>query len=159
MIAIRNYNDTKNELEVAQLRLNYLLDKKEDLYVKYCGMTIPKLDDVRVQTSTVNKDTMAKYMEELTKINPNTGLSLDQEIEQQYNVVSKLKYYLNLMDYNLKNMKALEYKLYYFIVIDGRGITSGVNHLANVTNKDPRTIWKYYYPKIEKEIKKLEYVH
>ena len=62
MIAIRNYNDTKNELEIAQSRLNYLIDKKEELYVRYCGMTIPKLKEIQVQESKINKEKMVYLM-------------------------------------------------------------------------------------------------
>ena len=155
MIAIRNYGDTKNELEIAQTRLNYLMDKKEELYVRYCSVSIPKLDDIKIQQSNVNKDKMADYIHELTKKRKN-GLSLEQDLEQQQSVVSKLKYYINLMEHNLKVMKNIEYKLYYAIVVEGRGITGGIDHVSFEANKDVSTIWRVYYPKIEKEIKKLE---
>lgn len=157
MIAIRNYGDTKNELEIAQNRLNLLLDRKEELYTKYCGISTPNLDDVKIQTSHVNNNKMADYIYELTRIRKN-GLSLEQDIEQQQNTVSKLKYYLNIMKHNLKTMKSIEYKLYYAIVVEARGITGGIDQVSFEANKDVSTIWRVYYPKIEKEIKKLEII-
>ena len=74
----------------------------------------------------------------------------------QQGVVSKLKNYINLMETNLKAMKSIEYKLYYAIVIEGRGITGGVEKVSFEVDKDVSTIWRIYYPKIEKEVKKLE---
>ncbi|MCL2354614.1 MAG: hypothetical protein FWC68_01770 [Oscillospiraceae bacterium] len=155
MRAIRNYVDTKNELEIAEHRLNYLLDKKEELYLRYCAPVTSNLENVKVQTSKVNRDNVAEYMHELTKKQIN-GLSLDEEVTDQQNVVNKLKYYINLMNYNLKQMKGVEYKLYYAIVVEAKGVTAGIAEVSEVTSKAESTLWKYYYPKIKSEIEGLE---
>jgi predicted nucleic acid-binding Zn-ribbon protein len=155
MTVLRNYIDTKNELEIAQYRLNYLLDKKENLYLRYCSVATSKIDITKVQNSKVNQDNMAEYLHELTKKQPN-GLSLDDEIINQQNIVDKLKYYITLMNDNLKQMKGVEYKLYYAIVVEAKGITKGITEVSENTGKSERTLWKNYYPKIEQEIKELE---
>ena len=156
MIAIRTYGDTKNELEIVQSRLNYLLDRKEELYVRYCGMTIPHLDEDKISKSIIEPDKMALYMHELTKINKKTGMSLEQEIETARKDVKMLKDYLEIMEDNLSKLKSIPYKLYYAIVVEGRGITAGIDHVSYEVDRDVGTLWKYYYPKIEREIKKLE---
>lgn len=156
MIALRNYTDTKNELDITQNRLNYLLNKKEELYTRYCGISSPSLSADKVSGGNGCNDKMTEYVHQITKVNPKTGLSLEDEIAQQQNAVRELKYYLNLMEHNLKTMKSIEYKLYYAIVVEAKGITGGIEAVSYDVDKDVSTIWKYYYPKIEKEIKKLE---
>lgn len=156
MIAIRNYNDTRSELKIAQNRLDLLLDKREALFTQYCGTT-SSLKDVVVQSGG-NNDKMTAYVQKLHDPDPKTGKSLAQEIEDQQNEVNRLIYYIGLMDNTLKEIQSIEYKLYYAIVVEGRSITSAVDHVACTEGKDTSTIWKNYYPKIEFEIKKLQKV-
>ena len=39
METIRTYTNTKCELEIAKIRLSFLMDKKEQLYAKYFPVT------------------------------------------------------------------------------------------------------------------------
>lgn len=158
MIAIRNYGDTKNELEIAQSRLDVLETKQQRLFNKYFPTTT-FIKDILIQP--VNKDNdnnMINYLTELDKIDKKTNMSLRDEILHQTAIINTLKPIINLMEHNLKKMKGIEYKLYYAIVVEGRGITGGIDHVSYEVNKDVSTIWRVYYPKIEKEIKKLEIV-
>lgn len=149
---IRTYANTKAELNIAQLRLNELMTEKEVLYTKYFPLT-SKTEEMSAHTNK-RSDPMADYIAELTKINPITGTSLDQEIEEQQNKVGRLKYCINLMDYNLEHTTGIENELFKLIVVKGRNKTKAVEIIAEKYNMHDDTIWKYHYPKIKKEIDK-----
>ena len=84
-----------------------------------------------------------------------TGNSLAAEIDYQRMVVDKLTACLNEMAATLERMAGIEYELYYEIVVKRRRITKAVEYIAEKYDRDTQTIWKYHYPKIKKEIKKL----
>ncbi len=154
MFTIRNFTDTKCELDVAKTRLNFLMDKKERLYCKYFPIT-PTLKKVMVDGGEKNNDKMADYLHELHEIDLGTGKSLAEEITYQQQNIDKLQGYLNNMSDSLSKMTGIEYKLYYEIVVKGVNISKAVGNIANETGKDTSTIWKNYYSKIKKDIKKL----
>lgn len=154
MFTIRNFTDTKCELEVAKTRLNFLMDKKERLYCKYFPIT-PTLKKVVVDGGEKNNDKMADYLHELHEIDLGTGKSLAEEITYQQQNIDKLQGYLNNMGDSLSKMTGIEYKLYYEIVVKGVNISKAVGNIANETGKDTSTIWKNYYSKIKKDIKKV----
>lgn len=157
MTAIRNYGNTKRELNIAKERHKLLIDKKEALYVRYCGIKVPQLSADKVDGTPAGQDNMANYVHALTKINKKTGTSLEQDIEEQEKIIDQLEYYIAIMERNLEEMVGIEYDLYYAIVVDKKGTTESVEQVAFDTGKDVSTIWKYYYPKIEKDIKELEF--
>ena len=154
MFTIRNYTDTKCELEMAKTRLDILIDKKTKLYQKYFPLTSnPK--EVVVDGGNESKD-MANYLYELYDvIDVGTGLSLGDELENQHRVVNKLQNYLNTMDGILSKMTGIEYQLFYEIIYNGVNVTQAVNNIAIANDKEPQTIWKYHYKKIKKHIKKI----
>ena len=149
---IRTYANTKAELNIAQLRLNELMTEKEVLYTKYFPLT-SKTEEVSAHTNK-RSDPMADYIAELTKVNPITGISLDQEIEEQRNKVNRLDYCIRQMDYVLENTTGIENELFKLVVVKGRSKTKAVDIVAEKYDKEPRTIWEYHYPKIKKEIDK-----
>lgn len=154
MLTIRSYTDTKCELEMAKTRLSLLMNKKEELYCKYFPIT-PKLKEVMVDGGEENNDKMADYLHELYEIDLGTGKSLAEEIEYQQKNVDNLQTYLNDMNETLSKMSGLEYKLYYEIVVKGVNISKAVDNIADFSGKDTRTIWKNYYSKIKKDVKKI----
>lgn len=154
MLTIRNYTDTKCELEIAKTRLSLLMDKKEKLYCKYFPIT-PKLKEVMVDGGERNNDKMADYVHELHEIDIGTGKSLAEEISYQQEKINKLQGYLNTMNDTLSKMSGLEYKLYYEIVVKGVNISKAVDNIAELSGKETRTIWKNYYNKIKKDVKKV----
>ena len=154
METIRTYTNTKCELEMAKLRLNVLMDRKEQLYCKHFPIT-PTLKDVVVSGGDRNRDKMADYVHELNEVDIGTGRSLAQEIEYQREIVDKLARYIKDMSDALEKMNGIEYALYYEIVVKGTRISRAVSNVAERYNKDDGTIWKYHYPKIKKEIKKF----
>lgn len=154
MFTIHSYTDTKCELEMAKTRLSLLMDRKEKLYCKYFPLT-PKLKEVMVDGGEYNNDKMADYLHELHEIDIGTGKSLADEITYQQQNVDKLQGYLNNMTDSLAKMTGLEYKLYYEIVVKGVNVSKAVDNIAELSGKETRTIWKNYYKKIKKDVKKV----
>lgn len=155
MYAIRNYTNTKCELEMAKTRLNWLMDKKEKLYCKYFPITArPK--EIIVDSSNVNNDKMADYLAELHDIDIGTGKSLAEEIEDEQQNVDKLQGYLNNMAESLSKMSGIEYQLFYEIVYKGINVTKAVENIAFNNGIEPQTIWKNYYKKIKRYINKIK---
>lgn len=154
METIRTYTNTKCELEMAKLRLGVLMDRKEQLYCKYFPITATIREDV-VSGGKKNNDKMADYVHELNEVDIGTGRSLAQEIEHQRGVVDKLARYISDMSEALGKMNGIEYALYYEVVVKGVRISRAVSNIAERYDRDDQTIWKYHYPKIKKEIKKL----
>lgn len=153
MLTIRNYTDTKCELEIAKTRLSLLMDKKEKLYCKYFPITSrPK--EIVVDGGERNNDKMADYLHELLTVDIGTGMSLEGEIEHQQKHIEYLQGYLNEMNTTLSKMTGLEYVLYNEIVVKGINISKAVENVAETSGKDTRTVWNYYN-KIKKHIKKI----
>jgi len=153
MQSIRIHSNLKKELQIVQIKLDMLLNKKIELHTKYVGVKSAPLGE-KVQCSN-DVDKFALYMHELTKINEITGLSLDKEIEITTNEVNNLRYYINLIEYQLKELKGYEYDLYYKIAVLGLSITKAVENVAEKNNVSDMTIWTYYN-RIKKEVKKLK---
>ena len=149
---IRTYANTKAELNVAQERLDYLNREKDILHTKYFPMS-SKIEEVSGHTNK-KTDSFADYMAELTKVNEITGMSLDDEIQEQRNKVIRLAWCKRVMDYNLKQTTGIENELFTLIAVDGYKPTKAVEKIAEKYKKEPRTIWEYNYPKIKKEIDK-----
>lgn len=154
MFTIRSYTDTKCELEMAKTRLNLIIDKKITIYTKYFPLT-PTLKDVIVDGGELNNDKMADYVHEINEIDLGTGMSIVQEIAYQQKNISKLQGYLDTMSDILSKMSGIEHQLFYEIVYNGVNITKAVENIAEETGKDTSTIWKNYYSKIKKDIKKI----
>lgn len=154
MYTIRNYTDTRCELEMAKTRLSFLMDKKERLYRKYFPVT-SKIKEVMSTGNLQNNDKMAEYLSELHDIDVGTGKSLADEISYQQINVDNLQKYINIMNNTMSELNGIEYQLYYEIVVLGINITKAVENVASKNNKDTRTIWKHYYPKIKKDVKKV----
>ena len=155
MYDIRNYTNTKCELEMAKTRLNLLMDRKEQLYCKYFPIT-SKPKEVMVNGGTRNNDKMADYLYELYDVDIGTGKSLAEEIEYQQATVDKLQGYLNTMSDSLNKMTGIEYKLFYEIIFKGVNITKAVENVALANNIEPQTIWKNYYKKIKKYVNRIK---
>lgn len=149
---IRTYANTKAELNIAEDRLNILMDRKKEIYTRFFPITTRQSDTF----SHTNKrnDPMADYLIELEKINPVTGKSLDEEITLARNEVDKLKYYIRRMEYNLEHTTGIENELFTWIAIKGYRPTRAVEFVAEKYKKEPVTIWKHHYSKIKEEISK-----
>lgn len=158
METIRTYTNTKCELQMAKIRLGLLMDRKEQLYAKYFPLTQKIKDDV-IKGGKKDNDKMAMYVHELNEVDIGTGFSLAGEIEYQQRKVDECKRSIEEMDETLEKLNGIEYSLYYEIVVNGIKKSEAVKTIANKHNKEPRTIWKYYYSKIKKDLNKITKVH
>ena len=154
METIRTYTNTKCELEMAKIRLSLLLDRKEQLYCKYFPVTQRLKEDI-VSGGDRKNDNMDRYLYELYDVDIGTGKSLAEEIEYQRAVVDKFTRYIKDMSQALSKMTGIEYALYYEIVVKGNRISRAVEYIAEKYDRDTKTIWKYHYPKIKKDVKEL----
>lgn len=154
MYAIRNYTNTKCELEMAKTRLNLLMDRKEKLYCKYFPITA-HIKEVMVDGGSENNDKMADYLHELHEVDIGTGKSLAEEIAYQQQNVDNLQGYLNNMADSLSKMSGIEYQLFYEIVYKGVKISRAVEKIATENNVEPQTIWKNQYRKIKKYVSRV----
>lgn len=155
MQAIINYNNTLCELNSAKTRLTLLMDRKEALYCKYFPMNKP-MNSEHVDGGHTIKDPMTLYVEELNRINEETGKSLDQEITEQINEVHKLEYYIRLMDNTIKELKGLDAELYRYIVFDGMNISKAVEKISEKYDNGLSTAWRIYRKNLKKELIKLK---
>ena len=155
MYAIRNYTNTRCELEMAKTRLNLLMDRKEKLYCKYFPIT-PKLKEINVDGGVRNNDKMADYVHELYEVDVGTGKSLAEEITHEQANINTLQAYLDTMTDSLNKMTGIEYQLFYEIVYKGVRITKAVENIATINDIEPQTIWKNHYRKIKSYIKKIK---
>lgn len=155
MYAIRNYTNTKCELEMAKTRLSLLMDRKEKLYCKYFPIT-SKIKEIMVDGGEKNNDKMADYVHELHEVDIGTGKSLAGEIESEQENINKLQNYLNIMSDSLSKMTGIENQLYYEIVYKGVNITKAVDNIAEANSIEPRTVWRNHYQNIKKDIKRIK---
>ena len=155
MKAIINYNNTLCERNIIKTRLNLLMDRKEAIYCKYFPMNKP-MNSEHVDGGHTIKDPMTLYVEELTKINEETGKSLDQEISEQRNELNKLEYYIRLMENTIKELKGMGAELYRYIVFDNMNISKAISKTAEKNYVDDRTIWRIYHNSIKEHINKLK---
>ena len=154
MLTLRNYTDTKCELEMAKTRLNLLIDKKITIYDKYFPITA-RLKEIKVDGGACEHDPMADYIHEINTIDIGTGMSITGEIMFQQGRIIKLQGYLDNMDETLSKMKGIEYKLFYEIVYNATPVTKAVENIAEECEKDVTTIWKNHYNKIKKDVKRI----
>lgn len=149
---IRTYANTKAELNVAKTRLDLLMSRKEEIYTRYFPITA-KFKDTIAHTNK-QTDAMAEYVAEITRINQITGMSLEDEIEEQRNKVNELKHYIDLIEQEMLKTTGIENELFKKIVIEGYKPTKAVTKIAEKYNKEEQTIWKYYYSKIKEAVEK-----
>lgn len=154
METIRTYTNTKCELEIAKARLGWLVDKKEELFCKYFPITAKIKEDI-IKGGEQSNDKMDRYLHELYDVDIGTGNSLVEEINQQRAIVERLNACLTEMTDALGRMTGIEYELYYEIAVNSKRITRAVEYVAEKYDRDTQTIWKYYYPKIKKDVENL----
>lgn len=156
MEAIITYNNAKKELEIAEIELQSLLDKKDLLYSKYFKIT-STISNVSSKNSSY-RDKFQQFMIEYTKIDKDKGMSLEQEIKYQKELVNKLQYRLDQMTVRLVELQGIEYELYSQIVVKStssgkRSISKAVEKTAELYNVSEKTVWRCYNEKIKKILK------
>lgn len=160
MIAIRNYTNTTIELRNTQNRLKLLETEAEKVFDKFFPTTASPFAIIKNEKGHA-KDKQAEFQIEMDRKRKHNGLSLREEIAQVKNDVRRLKYYVGLMNDDMKKLKGIEYELYYDIVINENNARKSISKIVEEfaekegINREVNTIWVNYYPKIEEYLKKL----
>jgi len=143
-----NYNNIYHSYQIELINLKLLEEEKEEIRKKYFKTTSSP------ENSSSNGNSNDKY--ELYMINLDKKKTLDK-IQVQRNIVNRLKYYLNKINYHLSKLEGIEYRLYYKI-INGINVSRAIEEIVseNIINnekpEDSRIIWKKYYPNIKKDV-------
>ena len=156
MKAIRDYTSTLLEFKICKARLDYLLLKREELEVRYCGVKGMTITDTGVHNQPSGADGLMKFVIAITTPDPKTGLSLDDEIEQKTNEVVTLYQTLSRMARALSQLTDIEAQLYRKIVVDGLKTSEAVRQVARDNYMSEQNIYARYYPSIKEEIYKLK---
>lgn len=116
------------------------------LYKKLKGTKLA----IRTYTTTFNEHVI---------VNERYNYLLGSDPEQARTLLPKLlrlETALENMDRALLEIKDIEHIIYREIVINGLGVTKAVERASEMSGKDVGTIWKYYYPKVKKELSLLK---
>lgn len=70
------------------------------------------------------------------------------------NLINKKSKIIEEIENTLKELSGIENRLYYYTVVKGLNVTKAVDKVSFDFDLDPSTIWKNYYPKVKKNIKK-----
>lgn len=148
---IETYSNVKHKLEIKQEYLENLLEQKALLHSKYNKLT-SSMSEAPTNGSSIS-DKMTNYMIELTKVNEETGMSLNDEINVIQKEVEQLEVHLNKMTINLLKLHGIEYELYSQIAVKGLKLSKAVSMTSNIYDVTERTVWRVYNKKIKKFIK------
>lgn len=149
MQTLKTYNNTKHELEIEAARLELIKDKIDRLR----GIYFPMTTSVSEARGSGNSDHYLEYLIKITKVDPETGMSLDEQYKSQLKVVNKLEKVLNRMTEHLAELEGIEYELYFQIVVKGNSISKAVDKTAEVYDVEPRTVWRCYNKNLKKILK------
>lgn len=144
MNAFKSYVNTKSELRVVELRLNWLLEKKEVLEVKYLGIKSMPLGEMPSNHNVSNNSSVIAFIYEFEERKQKNGLSIKEEINILQNEQKKLRESLGRMEKALREMEGIEYQLFYLIKVEGKRPKRAVNEVSETSGLSLRTIWRYY---------------
>lgn len=71
------------------------------------------------------------------------------------NMIKKNENAIKKIEENLCELRDIETKLYYEIVINGMGISRAIEKVAEENDKDISTLWKNYYPNVKSKIQDI----
>lgn len=154
MQGIMSYTNTRKELKIAEHRLTVLINRKDELYQRFC---LPKgwhISDGGASSHTVQSGT-EMYVNACTTPSEATGLSLNEEIDKCQREVEELREICHIMEDTLQSLDGIEATLYSLIVIGGKGPTEAVNEVAETEHYTADNIWHTYYRKIKPYIEAL----
>lgn len=150
---LQSYTDTKMEVMLLEARVEFLENKKLEIFTKYFGLKSPQWDKIPT-LSDPNQDKNILYITEMAK-KQNNGLTIDQELEIDKKQLEKAKRTLAKMDKMLQELKGIEYQLYYEIVVNEINVNQAVKRIAENNYMSVDNVYHVYYPKIKAEIHQL----
>ena len=153
-MTIRNYTNTLLELRTCEERYRLLQERREVYYVKYLGVRSPNLEKIG-SGKNWSIDGMSVFLDLISRVNPQTGMSLDEELEMLARQIAELNTVLKRIRAALRKMEGFEFQLYVAIVIDGLTVTEAVQEVAEKNYLSEQTLWRYHLPKIKEELDAL----
>ena len=156
MGGLRNYTNTRKELQLAEKRLELLHNRKEELYNR---LVMPKgwqLSDgggVSIREAESNTE---KYVLACNTPSEATGMSLNEEIAHVEQEVYMLRRMCGMMEDTLEQLTGIEATLYSLIIIAGKSPTVAVREVADMQYMTEDNIWHTYYKKIKPFIDALQ---
>lgn len=157
MSALRNYNNTVQELKIARKRLKVLKAKKEELFLRIC---YPKgwhsNDGSGAKSTSIPLSASEKFANIVNEPNDITGLSLNDEIEMTERDVKDLQSTIDEMNEILRNLDGIEYEIYTKIIVDGLKPTQAVQHVAQDHFMSEDNVWRTYYSKVKQYLIRLQ---
>ena len=144
MNAFVTYINTKNELRIAEIRLNWLYEKKEILEVRYLGIKSKPLGEMPSNHNVSNDSSVVAFIYEYEDKKQKNGLSIKEEITALELTVNSLKTSLDKMERALREMEGIEYQLFYIIKVEGKKPKKAVSMVTESSGMSEATIWRYY---------------
>ena len=144
MNAFVTYINTKSELRIAEIRLNWLYEKKEILEVKYLGIKSKPLGEMPSNHNVSNDSSVVAFIYEYEDKKQKNGLSIKEEITALELTVNSLKTSLDKMERALREMEGIEYQLFYLIKVEGKKPKKAVYLVTESSGMSEATIWRYY---------------
>lgn len=142
MDSIRTIRDTQNDIKIISKRLEILETKKEELHSRYLG--IHSASGEMFKGSKENYSKVIAYLHKFEVEKQSNGLSIKEEIDQLTDKKIYLLGQLEKMHSTLKELKGIEYQLYYKMAVDGLKTTEAVEAVAEENYMTDRQVWKYY---------------
>ena len=156
MKAIRNYTSTFLEYKVVKARLDYLLNKRDELETRYCGVSALGYENNGEQSQPSQRDRMMLFIKAITTPDEQTGLSLDDEIAICNKELTELQETLSLMAKAISRMTDVEAQLYCKIVLDGLKVSQAIKAIADAQFMSERNVYDRYYSQIKEDIEKIK---
>lgn len=137
-----SYIDIKRELVVSSIRLETLLNEKENLHQIYLGIHSPSFEE-QVHTNE-NKDKVIAYLYELESKKRVSGLSLSEEIEKEQYTIDNLNHALKRLESVMREDDTIEGKLFNEIVFNGTRTKKAIRNVARKEYYSERQVWRIY---------------
>lgn len=152
---LRTYADTIVELKVLQKRLQYLRERKEELFTLYIMPKATQVDTVGGQNMPHYTDNVMRYVTALHTPN-DKGISLQDEILLCEKHINRLTVLLEEMTNSLIKLDGVEMDLFINIAINGLKVTKAVEKVASERYISTEAIWHNYYPKVKGELQRIK---
>lgn len=149
-----SYVDSLNEFKILNLRLDYLMLKQHEISVKYLGVKSPSLEEMQQHSSSGN-DKVVAYLYEYEQRVQSNGKTLKAEIEEIYQEMKILMNKLREMEAILKKLDSIEYRLFYYIAVEGLRPKTAVERAARDYHYSERNVWRSY-DVIKPELKRIK---
>lgn len=152
MIILESIYNLEKMLEVEKGMLEHAKGKYEELE----AMHLEKVSNLTgvVVDGGIKKDDVVEFIYKTREEEYLPGITLYDHIKR---LEDNIKFYTdNINEYYkvVSNLDGIEFDLYSLIKYKGVSPTKAVEQIAKLYDKEEQTIWKNYYRKIKKYLKK-----